>query len=262
MVFDLADKSILWAKVMSAGVSVPLPLDSCCSVSLVSQNHAETVVKFNPALQFTKLEQPIPVSVAGPNSSLRAFGVLQVPIVWESGQSALFTMVVDPNLTWPILFGQNHLRKTDARIYSKDLRVCFADPALNCEVQYYDTNPLEAFPTLRGHQPCRSSTVNVTCLLTAMPQPGTTAEHVSLTRGLNLVTVCIVVAASLVGSPLLARPLWLEGAQFSPGLPSLSGPIDFSLSNVRHILVKGCPTFFPPALLGLQSVGQVALLPL
>ena len=167
--FDIAEKYILWAKVTSAGVSLPLHLDSCCSVSLVSQNHAETVVKFNPARQFTKLEQPIPVPVAGPNSSLRAVGVLQVPIVWESGQSALFTMLAVPNLTWPILFGQNHLRKTDARIYSKDLCVFFADPALNFEVQCYDTNQLEAFPTLRGYQPCRSSTVNVTCLLTAMP---------------------------------------------------------------------------------------------
>ena len=79
--FDLADKNILWAKVTSAGVSLPLPLDSCCSVSLVSQNHEETIVIFNPALQFTKLEQPIPVSVAWPYSSLSAVGILQVPIV-------------------------------------------------------------------------------------------------------------------------------------------------------------------------------------
>ena len=118
------------------------------------------------------------------------------------------------------------MRKTDAHIYSKDLCIFLADPALNCEVQCYDTNPLETFPTLTGHQPCRSSTATVTCLLTAIPQPGTTAEHVSVTRRLTLVTVCIVIAASLVGSPLLAGPLWLECAQFSPGFQSLSGPID------------------------------------
>ena len=244
-VSDHADKNILWAKVTSAGVSLPLPLDSCCSVSLVSQNHAETVVKFNPALQFTKLEQSIPVSVAGPNSSLRAVGILQVPIVWETGKSAIFTMLVVPNLTWPILFGQNHLRKTDAHIYSKDLRVFFAHPDLNFEVKCYDTNPIHAFPTLRGHQPCRSSTANVTCLLTALPQPGKTDEHISLTRGLNLVTVCIVVAASLIGSPLLAGPLWLEGSQFSPGLQSLSGPID--LHSLKRVSYPGemLPQFFP-----------------
>ena len=95
----------------------------------------KTVVKFNPALQFTKLEQPIPVSVAGPNSSPRAVGILQVPIVWETGKSAIFTMLVVPNLTWPSLFGQNHLRQTDARIYSKDLRVFSADPAMNFEIK-------------------------------------------------------------------------------------------------------------------------------
>ena len=83
---NLVDKNILWTKVTSAGVSLPLPLDSCCSVSLVSKNHAETVAKFNPNFQFTKLEQPIPVSVAGPNSSLKAVGTMQVPIVWENGQ--------------------------------------------------------------------------------------------------------------------------------------------------------------------------------
>ena len=76
LALDLADKYILMAKVMSAGVFLPLPLDSCCSVSLVSQTHVETVVIFNPVLQFTKLEQPIPVSVAGPNSSFRAVGIL------------------------------------------------------------------------------------------------------------------------------------------------------------------------------------------
>ena len=29
---NLVDKNILWTKVTSAGVSLPLPLDSCCSV--------------------------------------------------------------------------------------------------------------------------------------------------------------------------------------------------------------------------------------
>ena len=99
---DLANKNILWTKISSAGVSLPLPLDSCCSVSLVSQNHATAVAKTHPNLKFTKLEQQIPVSVAGPNSTLRAVGTMQVPIVWENGKSTIFTMLVVPHLTWPI----------------------------------------------------------------------------------------------------------------------------------------------------------------
>ena len=53
---DLANKNMLWTKISSAGIPLPLPLDSCCSVSLVSQNHATTVAKTHPNLKFTKLE--------------------------------------------------------------------------------------------------------------------------------------------------------------------------------------------------------------
>ena len=224
---DLADKNILWTKVTSAGVTLPLPLDSCCSVSLVSQKHADTVARQHPNLRFTKLERQLPVSVAGPNSNLRAVGTMQVPIIWENGQSVIFTMLVVPNLTWPILFGQNHLRKTDARIHSKDLRVFFADSAMNFEISCYDSNPLDVFSVSKSQNPSMSSTANVTCLLTAMPPACGPGEHVTLRRGLNLVTVCFVITASLIGSPLLSGTLWLEGNQFSPGLQTLSGPIDF-----------------------------------
>ena len=65
-------------------------------------------------------------------------------------------MVVAPNLTWPILFGQNHLRQADARIYSKDLRELFADPAMNFEVKCYDTNLNDSFierPSTMPHVP-------------------------------------------------------------------------------------------------------------
>ena len=234
LVSDLVEENILWTKVTFVGVSFPLPLDSCCSVSLVSQNHVETTVKFNPALQF-KVEQSILVSVPRPNSSLRAVGILPVSIVRETGKSAIFTMLVVPNETRPILFGQNHLHKTDAHIHSKDLSIFFAHPDLNFEVKCYNTYPIYAFPTLRGHQPCHSSMANVMCLLTSLPQPGKTDEHISLTRGLDLVTVCIVIAASLISSPLVARPLWLEGSKFSPGPQSLSGFIDLhSFKSVSY----------------------------
>ena len=41
---DLANKHILWAPITSAGVALPLPLDSCCSLSLVSKAHAEVII--------------------------------------------------------------------------------------------------------------------------------------------------------------------------------------------------------------------------
>ena len=243
---DLANKIILWTKVTSAGVSLPLPLDSCCSVSLVSQKHAETVAKQHPHLKFSKLEQHLPVSVAGPNSNLKAVGILQVPIVWENGKSVTFTMLVVPNLTWPILFGQNHLRKTDARIRSRELKVYFADPALDFEISCYDSNPLAAFPALRNPDSSPGSSANVTCLLTAMKTSSFASDtHVSLARGFNLVTVCLVLTASLLGSPLLSGPLWLEGTQFSPGLQTLSGPIDLTCVKTMSQPGETPPSFLP-----------------
>ena len=56
---------------------------------------------------------------------------MQVPITWEDSHQATFTMPVVPQLSWPILIDQNHLRQTDAHTYSKALMVHFADPSMN-----------------------------------------------------------------------------------------------------------------------------------
>ena len=131
---DLANRNILWCSVSSAGVSLPLPLGPCCSVSLVSKAHADKVLETRPDNKFSRLEQPVKVSVASPSASLKAVGIMQVPLQFENGRSATFSMLVVPNLSWPVLFGQNHLRKTDARINSRALTVYFADKGLEFEV--------------------------------------------------------------------------------------------------------------------------------
>ena len=106
---DLVNKNILWTRITSAGIPLPLPLDSCCSLTLVSQAHADVICKIHPAMKFTKLSTPLPVSVANPQAQLQAIGTLQVPIIWDNGRPSIFSMLVVPNLAWPILFGQNHL---------------------------------------------------------------------------------------------------------------------------------------------------------
>ena len=40
---QLHQRNILWISVTSAGQHLPLPLDSCCSVSLVSKRHADFI---------------------------------------------------------------------------------------------------------------------------------------------------------------------------------------------------------------------------
>ena len=82
-------------------------------------------------MTFTKLPNPIPVAVATPVSKLNAVGVSQVPITWENGRPSIFSMLVVPGVSWPILFGQNHLRMTQAHTDPVELTVHFRDPALS-----------------------------------------------------------------------------------------------------------------------------------
>ena len=81
---DLENRNILWCSVPSAGISLPLPLDTYCSVSLVSIAHADKVLETRPDLKFLRLEQPVKVSVASPSASLKAVGIMQVPFQFES----------------------------------------------------------------------------------------------------------------------------------------------------------------------------------
>ena len=84
---DLANRNILWRSVTSAGIKIPLPIDSCCSISLVSKKHADLVSQNCPDLKFTKLATPLSVSVAASaESKLQAVGMMQILIVWENGK--------------------------------------------------------------------------------------------------------------------------------------------------------------------------------
>ena len=241
--FDLANKNILWCPVSSAGVSLPLPLDTCCSVSLVSKQHADKVLQIRPDFAFSRLEQPVTVSVASPSASLKAIGVLQVPIKFDNGRSAIFSMLVVPHLAWPILFGQNHLKLTDAHIRSRARKVYFADKGLNFEVCCSDTNPIQEYPHLSLPND-RSSSANVTCLLTTAVQG---SEPIPLHKGFHFLTVCVLLTASLVGSPLFSasQPLWLAGSSLMPGVSTLSGPIALSHSSCGDFSPFSAPHLFP-----------------
>ena len=152
------------------GWGVPSPaLDTCCSVSLVSQQHANHILRSRPVLQFSLIEQHVNVSVASPSVSLKTVGVMQVPILFGNGRSATFSMLVVPGLSWPILFGQNHLRMTNAHIRSREFKVYFADKQLGFEIDCKDVNPAKSFPMLCSSHSGFASSANLTCLLKAVP---------------------------------------------------------------------------------------------
>ena len=225
---NLANRHILWAPVTSVGVKLPLPLDSCCSLSLVSKTHAELVSQKCPNLCYKKLATPLPVSVASPDSQLHAVGIMQIPITWENSICSTFSMLVVPGLSWPILFGQNHLRQTKAITDHDGLIVHFNHPSMQFAIKCGDSNPLASFQNLSSQNSTQGSSGSATiaCMLTSVPPPTQPREHIVLHRGFNLVTFCLVMASTLVGNPLFSTPLWLEGSSIFPGVNVVSGPID------------------------------------
>ncbi|KAL9985736.1 hypothetical protein ACROYT_G008176 [Oculina patagonica] len=108
----LKERHILWTPIVSAGKKLPLPLDSCCLVSLVSRSHADHVASKYPQLKYQSLDEPVAVSVADVKSQLQAIGTMEIPIQWNNGKETTFQMLVVPGLSWLILFGENHLHST------------------------------------------------------------------------------------------------------------------------------------------------------
>ena len=145
---DLANKNILWIQITSAGIPLPLRLDTCCSLSLVSQAHAEVICHQHPTLQVTKLSTPVLILVANPQTQLQAIGTMQVPIIWDNGRISVFSMLVVLHLALPFLFGQNHIRMLQAHTDHAGLRVRFDHPNLNFAITCCNENPLAAFPSL------------------------------------------------------------------------------------------------------------------
>ena len=69
-----------------------------------------------------------------------------------------------------------------------------------------------------------------------MPTPSQASSHIRLHHGFNIVTLRLVMTASLVGSSLFSSPHWLEGHDISPGIQVISGPIYMnSISSVPSL---------------------------
>ena len=146
-------------------------------------------------------------------------------------------MFVVPGLAWPILFGQNHLRMLQSHTDHADLCVRFDHPSLKFTITCCDENPFVAFPSLANQNSSKpqstahysqSGVLLSTCLLTPMPPLTQPKQYITLHRGFNVVSCCLLQASSLVGSSLLTAPMWLEGQEICPGVQVVSGPIDLA----------------------------------
>ena len=137
-----------------AGKPLQLPLDSCCSVTLCSLDHAQHIQLARPELNYKKLDKPIPVQMADATTSLKAVAVQEVPISWLPDKETIHVALVVPNMSWPLLFGENHLAATQALSDHSNKTVTFHHPAMNFTISC-DQQPASRDPQAA-----------VTCLLT------------------------------------------------------------------------------------------------
>ena len=93
---DNLNRTILSCQVTSAGKQRQLPLDSCCSVTLCSLDHAQLIHSERPELNYKKLEKPFPVQMVDTSASLRAVVVQEVPIMWLPNKETIHVALVVP----------------------------------------------------------------------------------------------------------------------------------------------------------------------
>ena len=119
---NLSNRHIMWCKVKSGegGIDISLPLDSCCSVSSCSLKHAKLMQEKYPSFKWVKLSSPVAVHVANKDAELQGVGMQDVHINWGPGKYSVHTMLVVPKLSFPALFGNNHLECCDAVVSHKE----------------------------------------------------------------------------------------------------------------------------------------------
>ena len=142
---QLQNGNILWMSITSAGERLAMPLDSCCSVSLVSKVHADFVASKRGELTYCALnfEEPISVKTADIKSNLKALAAM------ETNTETVFTMLVVRGPLWPILFGENHLHLSQALVIDHYVpAVTFRHPRMQFCVQYCLGNPFKGFPSV------------------------------------------------------------------------------------------------------------------
>ena len=183
---------------------MPLPIDSC-SVNQESGAHTDHRLKTNSQLKYTPLADPIPVAVANPAAQLKDIGTMEVPITFVNGHTATFLMLLMPGLAWPILYGENYLQITNALVDHQALTITFRHPSLNATIKCQTGDPLHAFPrlaptnlstgaTTENNATSTASSARFTCLLTGF----------KINRGLNIITICLFLTSSLIGSTYFA----------------------------------------------------------
>ena len=140
--------------------------------------------------------------------------------MWLPNKETIHVALVVPNMSWPLLFGENHLAATQALSDHSNKTVTFRHPAMNFTVA--------CDKATASHDPQAA----VTCLFTGKPSVHSAPTRTTVYRGFNLVTVYLTLSAASMG--FLGNDLWLSGHELEPGVKVLDGP--FSASEAQSIM--------------------------
>ena len=59
---------------------------------------------------------------------------MEIPIQWSNSRETTFQMLVVPRLSWPILFGENHLHSTQALVDHGDPSILLRHPSMSFKI--------------------------------------------------------------------------------------------------------------------------------
>ena len=152
---------------------------------------------------------------------------MEIPIQWSNGRETTFQMLVVPRLSWPILFGENHLHSTQALVDHGEPSILFRHPSMSFKIACSLDSPI------RGGLHQRDNThAGVTCLLTGAPSPGIPFTSSKLNRGLNFVFVCLTFGSSLMAAS--PSDFWVDGQEIQPGVKVQSDLFHMSAITDQH----------------------------
>ena len=96
---------------------------------------------------------------------------------------------------------------------------------------FSDLKSHEIGPKMPSITNTHNATSNITCLVTGSPSPSHMRKRPTLQRGLNFITVCLLLTSSMTGYSFTGNDLWLQGETLLPDIKVLSGPVSLNWEN-------------------------------
>ena len=127
-------RGILGLPVVSAQKQLIMPVSTGFPMSCVSLTRPKEIIdKYNKASIAPLHSSNISLTMAD-GAKLTCCGTINAPLTFEDNNTFTFQMLVIPDLPVEIVFGNNHLSKTDAEICPSMRTICFRLNAMNSKL--------------------------------------------------------------------------------------------------------------------------------